>query len=191
MADALPPQPQSERCLVLEPRRAADAGATLCRVTLPALTRDRVPPAPAGVAGTLPAHHASVAASPAQSPKIMATETLTARAFADECATVTSEAASALVWKGARSRGLPRTYTLRLATNPGPTRASADLTGSRAATAPTVVGTINSSGRGPYARKAGIEAHIGRSSNSCVTTANRSHLRMPSLRPLTTSEKPR
>lgn len=110
MADALPPQPQSERCLVLEPRRAADAGATLCRVTLPALTRDRVPPAPAGVAGTLPAHHASVAASPAQSPKIMATETLTARAFADECATVTSEAASALVWKARirKSRTLAR-----------------------------------------------------------------------------------
>ena len=28
MAVALPPQPHSERCLVLEPRRAADAGAT-------------------------------------------------------------------------------------------------------------------------------------------------------------------
>ena len=28
IGDALPPQPQSERCLLLEPRRAADAGAT-------------------------------------------------------------------------------------------------------------------------------------------------------------------
>jgi len=82
----------------------------LCRVTLPALTRDRVPPLPPGVGGTLPAHHASVAASPAQSPKIMATETLTARAFADERATVTSEAASALVSKAPirKSRTLAR-----------------------------------------------------------------------------------
>jgi hypothetical protein len=133
MEDALPPQPHSERCLVLEPRRAADAGATPLQSDAASGHARSGSPAPAGVGGTLSAHHASVAASPAQSPKIMATETLTARASADERATVTSEAASALRGSGsrARSRGLPRTYTLRLATNPGPTRASADLTGSR------------------------------------------------------------
>ena len=48
----------------------------------------------------------------------------------------------------ARSRRQPWTYTFRLATNPGPTpRASVDITGSRAAAAPMVVGTINSAGQ--------------------------------------------
>ena len=98
-ADAVLPQPQSEHCLVLEPRRAADAGAMpLQRDANTAHARSNSH-APAGVGGTLPAHHAAVAASPAQSPKIIATETLTARASADERATVTSQADSALVRK--------------------------------------------------------------------------------------------
>ena len=128
-ADAVLPQPQSEHCLVLEPRRAADAGAMpLQRDANTAHARSNSH-APAGVGGTLPAHHAAVAASPAQSPKIIATETLTARASADERATVTSQADLLLCGRRgsgsrARSRRQPRTYTLRLATNPGPTRAS-------------------------------------------------------------------
>ena len=110
MAVALPPQPQSERCLILEPPRAADAGATPLQSDATVAHARSDSPAPAGVGGTLPARHASVAASPAQSPKIMATETLTARASADERATVTLEAASAPVWKARirKSRALAR-----------------------------------------------------------------------------------
>ena len=64
MADALPGQPQSECCLVLEPRRTADAGVTPLRSDATSVAHARSgSPAPAGVGGTLSAHHASVAAS--------------------------------------------------------------------------------------------------------------------------------
>ena len=58
MADALPPQPQSERCLVLEPRGTADAGATLLQSDATSAAHARSgSPTPAGVGDTLSAHH--------------------------------------------------------------------------------------------------------------------------------------
>jgi len=48
MADALPPQPQSERCLVLKPRRAADAGATPLQSDATSAHARSGSPAPAG-----------------------------------------------------------------------------------------------------------------------------------------------
>jgi hypothetical protein len=49
-ADALPPQPQSERCLVLEPRRAVDAGAMPLQSDANSAHARSDSPAPAGTA---------------------------------------------------------------------------------------------------------------------------------------------
>jgi hypothetical protein len=90
---------RSPNPVCLEPRRAADSGGTPSQNDPASAHARSGSRPPAGLGGTLPAHHVSVAASSAQSSKIMAAETLTARASGDERATVTSKPASALAWK--------------------------------------------------------------------------------------------